>query len=453
MIRKVKFPLRYKFVTAISLLLLLTMTFYLSYALNIFKEDKAADVYSITLSNSISLGERVKLLISQDIVELSGLQTGVEKMQSMVDSSGHILATECLINNSQYVSASNAKKLNELSVPVEKQILNESSGMTSILKSLPVGGVRLDTGLLPGFPPHYSLMSALNENLRCTVHISFEKLMPLMSETLNYGTYILAENAKVFLKLNEIKLDNSNLKAVVSDPTINSIQQGVKRFEEKSGTIIRAFSKVSPFGLIAITEIEEEKAFLASTLLIQKSVYFGILLLSIAVITGILFTKRMTNNVQTLFEATTKISQGDFNVDPVATGNDEIGALTDSFVDMKDKIIAYMEEMKEKARIEGELKVAQLVQNSFFPKHGLIKKDFSVEGKYAPASECSGDWWGFFEQEGKLTLIACDATGHGVPAALITAAAHSCISTIKIDAETKIVTPKDVLDKLNKVIC
>lgn len=453
MIRKVKFPLRYKFVTAISLLLLLTMTFYLSYALNIFKEDKAADVYSITLSNSISLGERLKLLINQDLTELSSVQEDITKLQTMVDSSAHILGAECLVNNETYLNGVNVRKLNELSVPPEKQILLQNEILISKLKSQALGDVRIETGDVAGFPPHYSLLTSLNENLRCSLHVSFEKLMPLMSETLNYGTYILAENATVFLKLNQSDLKNENLKKIVTDPTIASVQQGVKRFEEKSGTMIRAFSKVSPFGLIAITEIEENKAFLASAQLIQKSLYFGILLLSIAVITGILFTKRMTKNVQTLFEATTKISEGDFNVSPEASGHDEIGALTDSFVDMKDKIIAFMAEMKEKARIEGELKVAQLVQNSFFPKHGVIKKGYSLEGMYTPASECSGDWWGFFEQESRLTLIACDATGHGVPAALITAAAHSCLSTIKIDAETRVISPKDVLEKLNKVIC
>lgn len=109
--------------------------------------------------------------------------------------------------------------------------------------------------------------------------------------------------------------------------------------------------------------------------------------------------------------------------------------------------------MKEKARIESELKVAQLVQNSFFPKQAMVKSTFSFDGRYMPASECSGDWWGYFEQGPIVTMIVCDATGHGVPAALITAAAHSCISTLKIDSEKTYISPKTVLEKLNKVVC
>jgi sigma-B regulation protein RsbU (phosphoserine phosphatase) len=438
---------------AISTLLLMTMGFYLSYALNIFKEDKAADVYSITLSNSVSLGERLKLLIGQDLTALDDLDENPEKWKEWIRPMPNALVLECLSADGSYSFVLNEKKLSELLDSPEKLSFSPDQKTGQLLKRLSNGSVKIERSLHSGLPPHYTLLTAQNGGRKCALHVSMEKLMPLMNETLNYGTYILADNAQVFLKLNQETPKLESIKKILNDPTISSVQQGVKRFDESKGAVIRAFSKVAPFGLLAITEIEEEKAFLASTLLVNKSFFFGILILSIAVITGIIFTRRMTKNVQTLFSATTKMAEGDFNVNPVAAGNDEIGALTDSFVDMKDKIVAYMEEMKEKARIESELKVAQLVQNSFFPRHGLIKKDFSIEGMYTPASECSGDWWGFFEQQNKVTILVCDATGHGVPAALITAAAHSCVSTLKIDAETKVVSPKAALDKLNKVIC
>ena len=436
----------------------MTMGFYLSYALNIFKADKAADVYSITLTNSISVAERIKLLINEDIYYLNTLKDSTDgnnlskKMNSITESRDEVLGIECLVNNENYLSSINTKKLEELSYDTSALVLNQESGVLKILKSISQIPIKIEISPVKAFPAHFSILKLLNQNLKCAIHISYEKLMPLMNETLNYGTYILTSNGKSFFRLNNINLP-ADIKKIVTDPTVVDLEQGVKKFNDNGVSVIRAFSKVSGMELIAITEIEESKAFMASSLLIQKSLYFGILILSIAVIAGILLTKRMTRNVQTLFEATTLISKGDFNVNPVAIGNDEIGALTDSFVDMKDKIVMFMEEMKEKARIEGELKVAQLVQNSFFPKQAFLKSTFGFDGRYMPASECSGDWWGFFEQGSKVTVIVCDATGHGVPAALITAAAHSCISTIKIDAEKNYVSPSQVLEKLNKVVC
>lgn len=434
------------------------MGFYLSYALNIFRADKAADVYSITLTNSISVAERTKLLINEDVQFLNNLKDSSDgdsiskKMESISGARDEVLGIECLVNNENYLSSINKRKLEELTSGPNDLVLNEGSGVISVLRALPIGATKIEISPVKGFPSHFSILKTLNQNLKCAIHISYEKLMPLMNETLNYGTYILTVSGKTFFKLNNINLPK-DIKKIVTDPTVTEVEQGVKKFDDNGVAVIRAFSKVSGMDLIAITEIEESKAFMASSLLIQKSFYFGLLILSIAVIVGILFTKRMTRNVQTLFEATTLLSKGDFNVNPVAEGNDEIGALTDSFVDMKDKIVMFMEEMKEKARIEGELKVAQLVQNSFFPKHAVLKSTFGFDGRYMPASECSGDWWGYFEQGSKVSLIVCDATGHGVPAALITAAAHSCISTIKIDAEKNYVSPSRVLEKLNKVVC
>ncbi len=460
MIRKVKFPLKYKFVVVITTLLLLTMGFYLSYALNIFKEDKAADVYSITLTNSVSVAERAKLLMNEDIQQLEALkdsldkETLAKKMGAIISNHDEILGIECLANNQDYLAEKNTKKIEQYNTNADAQPaeLNEGNGALKILKQIPFGETRLEMSLVKNFPAHFSVMRSIDKNLKCAIHVSYEKLMPLMNETLNYGTYLLTDSGKLFFKLNNIN-QSSDLMSIVKDQTIQDVEQGVKRFNNKGIAIIRAFSKVPGLGLIAITEIEEDKAFLASTELIHKSLYFGILILSVAVIAGILFTKRMTKNVQTLFLATAEVAAGNFDVNPVASGSDEIGALTDSFVDMKDKIVKFMEEMKEKARIEGELKVAHLVQHSFFPKHAIIKQNYSFDGYYRPASECSGDWWGFFEQKNCTTIIVCDATGHGVPAALITAAAHSCISTLKIESEKTYVSPKAVLERLNKVVC
>lgn len=460
MIRKVRFPLKYKFVVIITTLLLLTMGFYLSYAVNIFKEDKAADIYSITLSNSISLAERVKLLINEDVVLIEGLKEVIspeiiqKKISSIISSRDEVLGIECLVNNQNYLSQKNDKKLEQLlsNTDATSFLLNEENGTLKTLKQILFGETRLMLSVVKKFPPHYTIIRGVDQNLKCAIHISFEKLMPLMNETINYGTYLLTDSGKLFFKLNNIA-ESSHLTEIAKDPNIINVQQGVKRFNSSGSAVIRAFVKIPSLGLIAITEIEENKAFLASSQLIQKSLYFGILILSVAVIAGILFTRRMTKNVQTLFEATTLLSEGNFDVHPVAKGSDEIGALTDSFVDMKDKIIKFMSEMKEKARLEGELQVAHLVQHSFFPKFAVNKSSFSFDGRYQPASECSGDWWGYFEQEKIVTIIVCDATGHGVPAALITAAAHSCISTVKIESEKTYISPKVVLGSLNKVIC
>jgi sigma-B regulation protein RsbU (phosphoserine phosphatase) len=278
LIRKVSFPLKYKFVAVITTLLLLTMGFYLSYALNIFKEDKAADVYSITLTNSVSVAERAKLLLNEDAALMDGLVENVssvivsEKMTAVISGHDEVLGIECLINNQDYLSQKNSKKIEQFKSESDPSlsILSESTGALKNLKQISFGETKLEMSLIKNFPANFSILRSVDKNIKCALHISYEKLMPLMNETLNYGTYLLTDSGKVFFKLNNIT-ESKDLTSIVRDPTILDIQQGVKRFAGKDSSVIRAFSKVPGLGLIAITEIEENKAFLASKELIQKS--------------------------------------------------------------------------------------------------------------------------------------------------------------------------------------
>lgn len=108
-------------------------------------------------------------------------------------------------------------------------------------------------------------------------------------------------------------------------------------------------------------------------------------------------------------------------------------------------------------RIEGELATAQIVQNSFFADKKTCHPDLTVTGKFFPAGECGGDWWGHCPAgPGKEYVFIGDATGHGVAAALVTAVSFATISAIESfsisqgNAENP--KPSDLLKMLNKVL-
>ena len=87
--------------------------------------------------------------------------------------------------------------------------------------------------------------------------------------------------------------------------------------------------------------------------------------------------------------------------------------------------------MAEKARLENEVKVAKLVQEQFFPEPDITGDNYSIHAFNTPASECGGDWWGHYENDNKLYTVIADATGHGLPAALLTAAINSAFNSVK----------------------
>ena len=115
-----------------------------------------------------------------------------------------------------------------------------------------------------------------------------------------------------------------------------------------------------------------------------------------------------------------------------------------------------MSEMKEKERLENELKTAQLVQKSFFPIKDINEDCFKLKAFYSPASECGGDWWGIFQKDHYKVVILIDATGHGTPAALITAVIHNSITALEYlskDNQSFINDSSKVMDYLNQSIC
>ncbi len=90
------------------------------------------------------------------------------------------------------------------------------------------------------------------------------------------------------------------------------------------------------------------------------------------------------------------------------------------------KNIDFTYEVAEKVRMESELRTAAAVQQALFPKRLPELPDVDIATYFQSASETGGDWYGFMTQfEGHLFVLIGDVTGHGTPAALVTATASA----------------------------
>jgi serine phosphatase RsbU (regulator of sigma subunit)/predicted ester cyclase len=78
------------------------------------------------------------------------------------------------------------------------------------------------------------------------------------------------------------------------------------------------------------------------------------------------------------------------------------------------------QERIERERIEQELRVARSIQQASLPEEVPELEGWQMSPFYQPAREVGGDFYDFhFLSEGRLGLIVGDATGKGVPAALV----------------------------------
>src|SRR5918997_3591596 len=78
------------------------------------------------------------------------------------------------------------------------------------------------------------------------------------------------------------------------------------------------------------------------------------------------------------------------------------------------------QEAQERERIEQELRIARLIQQTLLPKALPELPGYKVAAYYQPAREVGGDFYDFLElEDGRLGLVVGDVTDKGVPAALV----------------------------------
>jgi predicted ester cyclase len=103
-------------------------------------------------------------------------------------------------------------------------------------------------------------------------------------------------------------------------------------------------------------------------------------------------------------------------------------------------------EISERERVEQELQVARRIQHALLPKEVPDLEGWQISPLYRPAREVGGDFYDFLElEDGYLGLVVGDATGKGVPAALVMAATRSTLRAVAQGSNS----PGEVLRRAN----
>jgi serine phosphatase RsbU (regulator of sigma subunit) len=96
--------------------------------------------------------------------------------------------------------------------------------------------------------------------------------------------------------------------------------------------------------------------------------------------------------------------------------------------------------------IEQELRMARDIQQALLPEDMPWLDGWNILHHYQPAREVGGDFYDFFElPEGRLGMVVGDATGHGMPAALVMATARSMLRAVSQTSNS----PGEVLKRVN----
>ena len=101
--------------------------------------------------------------------------------------------------------------------------------------------------------------------------------------------------------------------------------------------------------------------------------------------------------------------------------------------------------------IEQELRVARRIQHASLPKEVPELEGWEITPHYQPAREVGGDFYDFHPlSEGRLGVVVGDATGHGVPAALVMSTTCGMLQVAAQALASS--SPGEVLEQVNETL-
>ena len=134
---------------------------------------------------------------------------------------------------------------------------------------------------------------------------------------------------------------------------------------------------------------------------------------------------------------------------------DEIGQLSQSFGNMQQSLVKYIEELKDttaqKASIESDLRIANVIQMGMLPERFPTRDDrddVQLFASLTPAKEVGGDLFDFYFRDDKLFFCIGDVSGKGVPASLFMAVTRSAFRTVSAHESL----PNLIVNTINRTI-
>ena len=157
--------------------------------------------------------------------------------------------------------------------------------------------------------------------------------------------------------------------------------------------------------------------------------------------------------LQRLAQEAETIASGHFDAKlPDYGRTDEIGQLSQSFGNMQQSLVNYIEELKEttaqKASIESELNVASNIQMSMLPSVFPDREGLDMYASMTPAKEVGGDLYGYLLTGDSLYFCLGDVSGKGIPASLFMAQATRLFRTLA----TQQMPPEEICTRMNDAL-
>lgn len=140
-----------------------------------------------------------------------------------------------------------------------------------------------------------------------------------------------------------------------------------------------------------------------------------------------IFRKKVINPIRSIKDAMDSFGKSENYDTPKLDiqSSDEFSLIGDSFNNMAKQIrenVIRIREFKDlQSKQEAELKAAAKIQEGFIPDGYFESETLKVSGSMIPAKEVGGDFYDYFEHDGKTIAVIADVSGKGLSASIFMA--------------------------------
>ena len=231
---------------------------------------------------------------------------------------------------------------------------------------------------------------------------------------------------------------------------------GMGEFERQDQDFCLFYAPVKATGWSVAVACLHSDIFASVDSVRRYSYILGIICLLLLTLICFYVIRHMTRPLTLIADSAMEIAQGNLSAElPSITTHDEMRTLHDSFADMQQSLLRYIDELKDstanKERIESELRIARAIQLGMVPKvfpPFPEREDVDVYARISPAREVGGDLYDFFIENDKLYFIIGDVSGKGVPASLVMAVTCRLFRTVASYTDT----PEGIVSALNNAL-
>lgn len=368
---KTKFSIRYKFLTVTSVLLTACVALYLYLAVTVFKSDKQELVFDLNKSMVTNISSELESQFSSlsDKIELfamMGFQKNLKKdfIESLIQRNSEIVFVsfwkqrEAADKNTGNIFDQTYLQKEFLSTYgldktyfTEKLFFERKLNLKEVISQ----GEDIWNATLPNGPPliGYARSVLIEDDqgrpvdrVAVVSFINAEKILKTITTVEISQIFITTQNGEMLVHRDAKKMslvDKAEGSPIFQKALASPLKAGVIQTQNNNEEILGAFSKIAGGKVYILAESQGGKAFAVVRDLIRRSIIFSFIILTLAFMAAVVFSKSLTRPLESLTSAMNRVSEGDLETRINLKTRDEIEFLANSF----NKMIGDLKESRE----------------------------------------------------------------------------------------------------------